>query len=163
MLSEETAMGNFPEETVAYMRKIDSEAENFLLENRHMKEPGEDSGTQEYLAYTACLLAEKTNAHAMVAHSISGGSARLLASCRPRQLTHVLTPDNVTMRALNFTWGVQPHTISEDPEVSHLVRVEHFIANTNEFPAGKDVVITAGEPTPGQPNSGTNLVKIYRK
>lgn len=163
MLSEETAMGNYPVETVAYMRQITTEAESYLLETRELVEPEASSGPPEFLAYAACLLAEKTGARAIAAHSLSGASARLLASCRPAQTIHALTPDNGVLHALNFTWGVSPHVVDEDPEVSHLRRVQRYIATTPEFPVGEDVVITAGEPSPGQPRRGTNLVKIYRK
>ncbi len=163
MLSEETAMGNYPVETVAYMRRIAAAAEAYLLENRDLVEPEAKSGPPEFLAYAACLLAEKTGANALVAHSMSGASARLLSACRPGQTVHALTPDPVVLRALNFSWGVQPHSVAEDPEVSHLLRVERFIASSPLFPLGEDVVITAGEPSPGRPSRGTNLVKIYRK
>ncbi len=163
MLSEETAMGNYPVETVAYMRQIAAEAENYLLETRELVEPEPGSGPPEFLAYAACLLAEKTGARAIVAHSMSGASARLLSSCRPSQAIHALTPDESVLHALNFTWGVRPHFVEENPEVSHLRRVQRYIAATPDFPVGEDVVITAGEPSPGQPRRGTNLVKIYRK
>ena len=163
MLSEETAMGNYPVETVAYMRQIAAEAESYLLETRELVEPEAGSGPPEFLAYAACLLAEKTGARAIVAHSMSGASARLLSSCRPSQTIHALTPDAGVLHALNFTWGVRPHFVEENPEVSHLRRVQRYIAATPDFPVGEDVVITAGEPSPGQPRRGTNLVQIYRK
>lgn len=163
MLSEETAMGSYPVETVAYMRQIAGEAEAYLQETRHLVEPEASSGPPEFLAYAACLLAEKTGAHALVAHSMSGASARLLSSCRPGQDIHALTPDRGVLHALNFSWGVLPHFVVEDPDVGHLGRVQRFIATTPEFRVGEDVVITAGEPSPGHPRRGTNLVKIYRK
>ena len=59
MLSEETAMGNFPVETVQYMRKITDEAEKLLVDDRKLEEPSANKGIPEFLAYSACLLAEK--------------------------------------------------------------------------------------------------------
>ena len=163
MLSEETAMGSYPVETVEYMRKITGEAEAYLLETRELVQPGMDNGPPEFLAYAACLLAEKTGAKAIAAHSLSGASARLLSSCRPSQTIHSLSPDPQVAHELNFTWGVRPYTVGEDPEVSHSLRVQRFIASNPEFTVGEDVVFTAGEPSPGHPSRGTNLVKIYRK
>lgn len=163
MLSEETAMGNYPVETVAYMREITGQAERYLLETRRIVQPAASSGPPEFLAYAACLLAEKTGATALAAHSMSGAAARLLAACRPSQPIHALTPDNGAVHALNFSWGVHPHLVDEDPDVSHLRRVQRFVATSPDFAMGEDVVITAGEPSPGQPRRGTNLVKIYRK
>lgn len=163
MLSEETAMGNYPVETVGYMRRITSEAEEYLLANRHLTEPDPLSPPADFLAYTACLLAEKTNSRYLVSHTLSGSSARLLSARRPQQMIHSLSPNQFVVHALNFTWGVQPHMLAEETAVPHSVRVQRFIATEPMFAVGEDVVFTAGESSPGQDNPGTNLVKIYRK
>ena len=66
--------------------------------------------------------------------------------------------------ALNFVWGVQPYFIPvSDSSISHLRRVQNFIATSSKFPMGQDVVITAGEYAPGEQKRRTNLVKIYHK
>ena len=162
MLSEETAMGNYPVETVQFMSEIASKAEELMAETRRIAEP-ENDGTAEFLAYAACLLAQKANAKSIVAHSLSGTSARLLSARRPVQTIHALTPDVTSLKALNFSWGVLPHQVGND-DVGHLARAERFIASSSLFGLGEDVVITAGQPTSSSPQPrGTNLVKIYRK
>ncbi|MFR3457617.1 MAG: pyruvate kinase [Bilophila wadsworthia] len=162
MLSEETAMGNYPVETVQFMSEIASKAEELMAETRRIAEP-ENDGTAEFLAYAACLLAQKANAKSIVAHSLSGTSARLLSARRPVQTIHALTPDVTSLKALNFSWGVLPHQVGND-NVDHLARAERFIASSSLFGLGEDVVITAGQPTSSSPQPrGTNLVKIYRK
>ena len=93
MLSEETAMGNFPVETVQYMRKITDEAEKLLVDDRKLEEPAANKGIPEFLAYSACLLAEKAHAKAIVSHSLSGASARQVSCRRPPQDIYALTPD----------------------------------------------------------------------
>ena len=108
MMSEETAMGNFPVETVQYMSKITTEAEKLLEDNRTLEEPSSDKGIPEFLAYSACLLADKAKAKAIVSHSLSGGSARQVSSRRPPQAIYALTPDPSTIKALNFVWGTTP-------------------------------------------------------
>ena len=97
-------MGNFPVETVRYMRKITNEAEKLLLDNRKLEEPDADKGIPEFLAFSACLLADKAHAQAIVSHSLSGGSARQVSARRPPQRIYALTPDPVTIKAL-FVWG----------------------------------------------------------
>jgi len=161
MLSEETAMGNYPVECVAQMRQIALEAERFQQEDRQCCAP--DMRSSQFLAHAACLLAEKPGVCALAAHTASGFSARLLSACRPPRPIHALTTNPTVLHALNFSWGVLPHLINDDPNSSHLHRVQRFVDNRPEFVSGSDVVITAGEPTPGQPQPGTNLVKIYRK
>lgn len=118
MLSEETAMGNYPVETVQFMSEIASKAEELMAETRRIAEP-ENDGTAEFLAYAACLLAQKANAKSIVAHSLSGTSARLLSARRPVQTIHALTPDVTSLKALNFSWGVLPHQVGND-DVGHL-------------------------------------------
>ncbi len=165
MLSEETAMGNFPIETVSYMRQITDEAEALLLARRKLEEPDADKGIPEFLAYSACLLADKANAQAIVAHSITGAAARQLSERRPTQRIFALTEDPVTVKALNFVWGIEPVFVGKlEKAQNHLQRAENFIQAKQDFKDGDCVVITAGQrdgsvTTPG----GTNLVKLYWK
>ena len=165
MLSEETAMGNFPVETVRYMRRITDEAEKLLLEDRRTESPDTATGISNFLAYSACLLAQRAEAQAIVAHSISGASARLIASHRPAQPVYALTPDPVTFKALNFSWGVHPVLVSQpDAETSHLRRAQQFICDSEAITPGQCAVITAGQRTGSASTPrGTNLVKIYWK
>ena len=165
MLSEETAMGNFPVETVRYMRRITDEAECLLLLNRKLEEPDADKGIPEFLAYSACLLADKAGAKALVSHSLSGSSARQVSARRPSQPIYALTPDPVTVKALNFVWGVEPVFVKNpEEEPSHLIRAENFIHNSPTFAPNDCAVITAGQVKGSSATPrGTNLVKIYWK
>ncbi len=162
MLSEETAMGSFPVETVRFMNWITSEAETLLAEsNQRFNRPSEDVAS-EFLSYSACLLADKTNSAALVAHSMSGAAGRSLSARKPRQPIYVVTPQQHVLRHLNFSWGVVPMLVGGELK-GHLERAEAFIDGFKEFSKGDNFVITAGQPHPGEESSGTNLVKIYRK
>ena len=163
MLSEETAMGNYPVEAVAFMSRITGEAESLLLERRSLTshEPSDDD-IPDFLSYSACMLAEKSGAQALVAHSVSGGAGRSLAAQRPRQPIFALTPDHTVLRHLNFSWGVTPCLV-EETMPGHLERAEFFVDNNPRFNTGDQVVITAGQRRPGEPPKGTNLIKIYTK
>ena len=166
MLSEETAMGNFPVETVQYMRRITDEAERILDERHRLEEPGESRGIPSFLAYSACLLAQKARASAIVIHSLSGASARKVASCRPPQRIYALTTEKTAVKYLNYSWGVTPVLVDE-PEVepSHLYRSEDFIQHNPEFRKGDCVIITAGQYRSAVSSSpkGTNLIKVFWK
>ena len=161
MLSEETAMGNFPVETVQFMWEIATQAEELMAELRHLKEPL-TSGPAEFLAYTACLLAQKTDARGLVVHTMHGASARLVSARRPTQPIFALSPNHVTLKTLNFSWGVMPYAVEGEGD-RHMPRAEAFIAKHTFFDTGDDAIITAGQPSPGDPASSTNLVRIYRK
>ncbi|MCL1916375.1 MAG: pyruvate kinase [Desulfovibrionaceae bacterium] len=162
MLSEETAMGNFPVETVRFMRWITTEAEALLSETRPESHVPQMDNPAEFLSYSAWLLAEKTDSVALVAHSLSGASARSLSARKPTQPIYALTPRASVVRHLNFSWGVIPVHVGEKP-AGHLERTEKFVEGLEAFKKGDQVVITAGQPHPGEKSAGTNLVKVYRK
>lgn len=165
MLSEETAMGSFPVETVRYMRRITDEAEAFLQDMRKSVEPDADKGIPEFLAYSACLLADKAGAKAIVSHSVTGAAARQVSGRRPPQTVYALTTDPASVKAMNFVWGLVPVLIdSTDTEQSHLLRAENFINNCPDFAPNDCAVITAGQvkDATAAPR-GTNLVKLYWK
>jgi pyruvate kinase len=163
MLSEETAMGDFPVETVRFMGWIASEAESLLREHRMGGPLPEAEDPAEFLSYSACLLAEKSGAVALVAHSLSGASARNLSARKPAQPIYALTIKPSVVRHLNFSWGVIPLLAADEGASGHLERVEDFVEGFSGFKEGDQVVLTAGLPHPGRGAVGTNLVKIYRK
>lgn len=164
MLSDETAIGKYPVQTVGFMREIAVQAES-LMQERHWGNPLDPAHQEDpawFLAYAACLLAKKANAKALVAHTASGGTARLLSACRPWQPIYALSPDQKVKRYMNFTWGVIP-VIVEEKIANHLERAQKFIEDNPEFKSGDTLVITAGQTKPGQTQSPTNVVKIYTK
>ncbi len=163
MLSEETAMGEYPVETVSYMRKITAQAEEYFLTNNILKTPEYSCGLPEFLAYSACLLAEKANAHALVVHSRSGKSAFYLSSCRPKHAVYALTLSKNVLHKMNFAWGVSPYFVKDSQEPSHLVRVQDFVDEFALIPHGAKIVFTVGDQPPHLQAQGTNLVKIYTK
>jgi len=162
MLSEETAMGNYPVETVRFMSNITSEAETLLLERKQNSHTFSGEGAQNFLSYSACLLADNVNAVAIIPHSMSGSSGRSISAMRPRQPIIALTPDHTVLRYLNFSWGVTP-CLAEEHMPGHLERAEFFVESNDRFKKGDSVVITAGQMRYGESPVGTNLVKIYTK
>jgi pyruvate kinase len=164
MLSDETAAGNYPVEAVQNMRQITDEAEKYLISKGKLYAPIDKNDVSRFIAYTACLLARTVNAKSIVAHSVSGGAARMLAECRPNQTIYAITHSTVVEHALNFVWGVHPYYLEQgDSSISHLRRTQNFIASSDKFAMDEDVVITAGEYAPGDQSRRTNVVKIYHK
>ena len=163
MLSEETAMGEYPVETVRYMRQITTEAEEYFLANNVLKTPEYSCGLPEFLAYSACLLAEKANAYALVVHSRSGKSALYLSSCRPKHVIYALTLSKNVLHKMNFAWGITPYFVKNSEQSSHLIRVQEFVDGFSQIPHGAKIVFTVGDQPQHLQAQGTNLVKIYTK
>ncbi len=163
MLSEETAVGNYPIEVVKFIQDIAEHAESYYLSGSQVPhKPKVEKDLGKYLAYSACLLADNTDSAALVCHSTTGLTASLLSSCRPAQPIFALTPHMSTIRKLNFYWGIKPR-LSDPKILNHLERAEQFIQTSSHFQEGDKIVITSGQPTPGQLERHTNQIKIYYK
>lgn len=163
MLSEETAIGSYPVDSVKIINGIACSAEEYYLERiEGPYQPRKERNTAKYLAYAACLIADNTHSKAIVCHTDSGSTAAQLAGRRPGQIIHALTPRNHVVKTLNYYWGVYPALVEEDTE-KHLERVEKYVMNSEHFSKGENVVITSGQPTPGQMDKHTNLIKIFYK
>lgn len=173
MLSEETAIGKHPVEAVGFINGIASNAEKYFHERiQGPYQPKKEKNPNKYLAYAACLLADNLEAAGVICHSTSGATARLLSSRRAAQPIHALTSATRIIKWLNFYYGVNPHMTDQSVE-SHVDRCENFAKAQDIFPLGAPVVITAGQPTPGQirdkderkvpEQTSTNQIKIYYK
>ncbi len=164
MLSEETAIGKYASETVKFMVEIGQTAEQYKFEHAHKgpKEPDDKERPSKFLAYAACLLAEKTRSKALVCHSSSGATARTLSACRPRQPIYALSPDCRTRHFSNLSWGVTP-AIPDVSIDSHQKRAEHFIRHSQFFADGDIAIVTAGQAAKSAFKRQTNLVKVYEK
>lgn len=164
MLSEETAIGNYPVETCAYIEGIARECEEYYLERLGgAYRPSPEKNIVKYLAYSACLVAEHAESAALVCHSTSGSTARMLSSRRPSLYIYALSPDEQALRTLNFFWGVIPRG-ADIAVVSHLERAIAFVRGEDSIKSGESVVITSGQPhPPGQMETKTNTLKLFYK
>lgn len=163
MLSEETAIGKDPVRVVSFIESIAESAEAYYLERiQGPFAPKREKNLAKHMAFAATMLAEQSDSRAIVCHSTSGSTARLMSSRRAAPPVYALTPDERVVRALNFFWGVHPR--SSDVSIErHMDRVESFVQQSQEFQTGDKVILTSGQPTPGQQDQYTNSLKIYHK
>lgn len=164
MLSEETAIGQYPGEAVRFMRKIAYEIEEFYFEQRttDAMQPGDEEHPATFLAFAAAMLAAKTKARAIVSHSTSGATSRILSACRPRQSIYALSRDTIVRHFTNLSWGVIPYAPPEGQD-GHQQRAEEFVRQFKGFESDDILVITAGQPDKKQNRTQTNVVKLFEK
>jgi pyruvate kinase len=156
MLSEETAIGRYPVESVRMMERILAQAEP-LLAPRTGPVDGE---VADVIAHTACDLAARLDARAIVVPTRSGSTARRVASHRPRVPIVALTLDEAIRRRLSLVWGVTALTFPW-ADRGGLGALEHFrepLRGLGLVPPGGRVVVTAG--WPGAQPGTTNLVHV---
>jgi pyruvate kinase len=153
MLSEETATGNYPVESVQVMNRILAEVEPLLAPRTDL--PGTD--VADAIAQAACTLAERVGARAMVVPTSTGFTARKIARHRPRIPILALTHSEVVRRRLSLVWGVTALSAPWFNDASSVL--DRFRDSLRGIlPAGSTVVVTAGYPfaRPGM----TNLVHV---
>ncbi len=162
MLSGETAIGKYPVESVAMMRRIAASAETQQLFGQHLRT--ETAVTPDFLDFadalsrSAARIAEHIKANAIIAFTQSGSTARLASKCRPCCPIIAATPLDSTARRCNLYWGVQPMLIKPIDNTDEMIAaVQQHTRDLGLVKSGDVVIITAG--TPGQPGT-TNMMKL---
>lgn len=162
MLSEETASGNYPVESVRIMDRIAAETEKSLpfAEWTH-KFDDEEKNEQAAVAQAACELAENIRAAALITLTRSGSTARSVARHKPACPVLAFTPDADTCRRLALVWGCLPVLMPVQDEIGPLINGAMRAAGaTGLVKAGESVVITAGVPL--RTSGITNLIKVQK-
>ena len=162
MLSEETAVGQYPVESVGMMQRICLAAEREVMAGRHLRVEageGEFASYADAIARSAAELAEAAGAAAIVAFTQSGATARLISMCRTRVPVFAATPLVATARRCNLYWGVQSVLIAPVSSTDEMIAsVAATMKAAGAVQPGEAIVITAGTPV-GQAGS-TNMVKL---
>jgi pyruvate kinase len=119
MLSGESAVGEYPVESVLTMRRICTEAEAYL-ESAGRSSPGKSgslSGLIEPISEAtvdaAHLITERLNAPLIVVTTDSGHTALALSNRRPSATILALTRSEAIARTLALCWGVTPLLLPE--------------------------------------------------
>jgi pyruvate kinase len=161
MLSEETAIGNFPVESVRVLDRVALEAEPHL-DHAKMTEDSLSPSVPEVtgaISRAACDLAEAIGATAIVTLTTSGRTARLLARLRPAPPIVGLTPAAEVSRQLTLSFGVLPFVSAKASDAAALQQMVHQALEANGLgAAGSRVVVTAGLPL--GVSGATNLVRV---
>jgi pyruvate kinase len=155
MLSNETAVGNYPIEAVETMAKIAIETEKEKLSRRW-----EDNKRSIPNAISEAVgnIAEQLGAAAIIPFTKTGATARSVSKFRPSKPILAVTPHVDVARRLQLVWGVQPMLLLDLANVNDNFQAAIEMAQrTKLLHEGDLVVITSG--TQGVAGS-TDLVKV---
>jgi pyruvate kinase len=159
MLSGETAVGEHPVESVAYMDRIAQAIEPSLGYRHQLPEASEEPTVGQAMSNAACDLAEALHAKAILVPTYTGRTASAVARLRPRRPIIALTHHDYALRQMALEWGVTSFLIPECDDVDALL-AESLKASRESglVQEGDRVVITAGTAVnlPGT----TNLIKV---
>jgi len=155
MLSGETAMGKYPIETVALMRRVIVHTETNRLESITATSFGERTKANAISA-AAIALASQMEAQVILAETSTGQTARNLCSFRPESMVVAVTHSQRVYQQLALVWGARSYVI-KDPakagdETMRMLREEHEVAKG-------DTIIRASGQRPGV-TGGTDTVQV---
>lgn len=162
MLSNETAAGRYPVESVEMMKSIaNMMEEEFPYETWRQRRVQIASlgRISEAISTASCSIAERINAHAIVTSTMSGYTAQQIARHRSPVPVVAVSPLAKTQRRLAMVWGVEcilmKHvTNTDDMMVETLDAIKERGVKRGDF-----LVITSGVPF-GQ-SGMTNLIQVH--
>jgi pyruvate kinase len=161
MLSQESAVGQYPVESVAMLASIAERTELTLpyaeWNERRVRRDRRDPAYT--LAYTATRAAHELGLAALVCPTLSGRSARLISAHRPTVPIYALSPGRETVRRCGLMWGVQAASMRRYEVTEELIAAA--VARVVELgwvKTGERVGVTAGLPS-GKPGT-TSLLQI---
>ncbi|HED16332.1 MAG TPA: pyruvate kinase, partial [Gammaproteobacteria bacterium] len=160
MLSGETAMGQYPVESVKMMASLAIRAEASLAEFGYLQKisPHSSNVVTEAVSQAAITMANHLKAAAIISLTESGFTSRQISKYRPESLILAVScTESVVLRsALN--WGVYPILYKEGGNNSEKLEYALEEGKRHGFIKSQDIiVVTAG---PGQESGGTNMVRV---
>ncbi len=162
MLSEETAVGDYPVEAVRVMDRIARETEPDLpygdwVFSRVATEPSDVAGS---VARAAVGSTYTLGLAALVVPTRSGRTARLVSAHRPRVPMLAVSPRIETVRRLQLLFGVKSALADEWTSLRSLLDdCARLAREAGVAPSGSLIGITAGLP---EQELGTNMFEIHR-
>jgi len=163
MLSAESAIGQYPIESVIMMNNIiqsvendsDNYNESIRMQNKH------DASTTDAITNAAYTISENAQAKAIVTFSVSGRTTLRMARERAPVRVVGISPNIKTARKLQIAWGVHSCLGEDAHNTREMVANACTIVKKADLAKDDDsIVITAGVPF-GNAGS-TNLLRIAK-
>jgi pyruvate kinase len=145
MLSEETAVGEYPLEAVKTMDRIAIAIEPSIEYRHQFPQPGDEPTVNQAMSNAACDLAETLGAKAILVPTFSGRTASVVARLKPRRPVIGLSHHHHALQHMALEWGVTPIRMPEAADVEELWASSlESGRQTGLLDEGDLVVLTAG-------------------
>jgi len=157
MLSEESAVGDFPILAVETMFETIRETEKRFKYDRFIGYENKDSG--DTISESAVRLSKDLNVEGIFAITSSGASAKKLSRYKPKKSIYAITHDDMVRSQMTLLWGVVPLMSVQKDTLDQILKTlvkrglkEGTLNKENSY------ILTAGDPI-GKAGS-TNLIRI---
>lgn len=155
MLSGETAVGEYPIESLEMLTRIINKTEISLdydlllrnrdIRNRKLKDSHGDGAITGAISFAACEIAHILNAKAIISATESGHTARQVSKNKPESMIIGASSNDRVIKQLMISWGVVPVKVKParniDMMINESVNVSKRLKYVN---SGDRVVVTAG-------------------
>jgi pyruvate kinase len=156
MLSDETANGKYPIESVAFMKRVIRYAETSdLLYTRRLKSD-DDHSRQTAITRSVIALADNIDARAIVAETKSGATALSISSHRPHTILIAVTSDARTAQQLAIVHGIKSYARPADKLAA--TKLTDWLRQNRVLRKG-DLVVSASGRQPGVVGT-TDTIKV---
>ncbi|MCK9453736.1 pyruvate kinase [Sulfurimonas sp.] len=157
MLSEESAVGDYPVLAVKTMFETIRETEKEYPYNRFYENSHKD--TTNAIDESAVRLSRDLNVEGILALTNSGSSARKLARYHPDRPIYAITHDDKVRRRLTLSWGVVPaFSVKRSSLGQALKDTMNKGLSKGVLDKTKRYILTAGDPM--GVSGSTNLIRI---
>ncbi|MCL2772513.1 MAG: pyruvate kinase [Oscillospiraceae bacterium] len=163
MLSGETAAGEYPLKSLETMAKIAEKTESYIDYKTYGDKIGSrtnlDVNITSAICNATCKAAQDLGAAAIVAVTLSGSSARTIASLRPDTPIIAVTPYEKTYLQLSLSWGITPllNNFIENERALFTDAVNKIVGHG--FVKNGDVIVMTGST---QDSTGsTNTLRVH--
>ena len=161
MLSEETAVGQYPVEAVSVMRRVAKATERNLPFNEllNAKRKLVQTIVQEAISFSACDVAQTLGASCIVAHTRTGMTAHRVSKYRSPVPIMALTYHPPVMNRLSLLWGVYPQRVGRLSTTAEIFRAAKNVARRSRTThSGDRIVVVCGDPSTA--GGTTDLLRV---
>ena len=158
MLSDETANGNYPVETVKMMADTVRYTQSRWPMNDMPIEEGEANRRRNAIAHAAVEVAERVDADLIIAETKSGATAARIAALRPELPIIAVTPSPRVAQQLALSYATRSYV--RDDEEHAGVNVAKELLTTGKYSSnGRLVVVVVSGRQPGA-TGGTDTLRV---
>ena len=161
MLGEETAIGNYPLETVKIMKMtiedIEKEMDYKEILNKLTKDKVID--ISKAISYSSCVAASQVNAKAIVCSTLSGVTAKDISNYKPCCPLIAISPNSKVVRGLSINYGIIPMTVGQAENTDELIQISKRACIRALPLEDKDKIVIVGT-FPLKNVNYTNFLKI---
>ena len=161
MLSEETAVGEYPLEAVSIMNKIAKKIEKGIDHEKVLNERSLSvtSNIADVISHATCQVAINIKAKAIITFTFSGSTARMVSRYRPPVPIIAVSTKESIVKKLILNWGVFSFQSDELSSTDDMInRSRQLALKTGLVKSGDKIVVTAG--IPFKISGTTNLLKV---